>query len=42
MIQPSNIKNGMTNNAIWILDPTATVIAKSSLFFTDTVTAVTC
>ena len=41
MIHPSKIKKGITNKAIWILDPTATVIAKSSLFFTDTVTAVT-
>ncbi|KAH3663664.1 hypothetical protein OGAPHI_005065 [Ogataea philodendri] len=39
---PIRTRNGVTNNEIWIEEPTATPTARSILFFTATTTAVTC
>jgi len=41
-IQPNSTITGVTKSAIWILEPTATPIARSILFLLATVTAVTC
>lgn len=40
--QAITTSKGMTNIAIWMLEPTATPIAKSILFLYDAVTAVAC
>ncbi|KAI9595789.1 hypothetical protein BDF19DRAFT_440075 [Syncephalis fuscata] len=42
MIQPMITSNGVTSKAICILEPSATPIAKSILFFMAVVTAVIC